>query len=249
MKARHTSKAVTLAFGLTAVLLIWWCLYLLLDNPSVPSPWLTLGNTFAIFPLLMHHLGYSIVRIMVALVLSAGIGSIIGILMASYPKLDRLLSPIVYVLMPLPKIALLPVFMIVFGLGEIPKILVMVSVMVFQFIVAVRDGVKEIPQALKLSVTSLDLNAYQVLCHLTFPAILPKWFTSLRISFGISIAVLFFAETFASTYGMGYFIMNRWGVVNYPDMFSGIVVLSVFGLLVYEGLDLLEARFCKWMHV
>ncbi|MHB8840608.1 MAG: ABC transporter permease, partial [Candidatus Aquicultor sp.] len=74
----------------------------------------------------------------------------------------------------------------------------------------------------------------------------PKTFTAIRIASGTAIAVLFFAETFATEEGLGYFIIDSWSRFNYPDMFGGIVAMAVMGLIVYELLEFLEHRLCPW---
>ena len=66
---------------------------------------------------------------------------------------------------------------------------------------------------------------------------------------GVSISVLFFGGNFATTYGIGYFIMNSWIMANYVDMFSGILALSIIGLLIFKLIDLLESKFCIWVKI
>ena len=84
----------------------------------------------------------------------------------------------------------------------------MVSVIVFQVFIAVRDGVREIPNSLFQSIHSLGLGPLDRLKHLIFPAMLPKFFSALRVSLGTSIATLFFAENYATIYGIGYLVIN-----------------------------------------
>lgn len=242
------NRVLLLSFGLGSVYILWYLLYLVVNNVSVPSPWLVLENTITIFPILWNHLLASFIRIILSLLISSIIGSLIGIWMAQNHRVDKLLSPIIYVMMPIPKVAFLPILMILFGLGETPKILVMVSVMIFQFIIAIKDGLKEVPLDIRRSATSLSLSPKDLLWKIYIPAVLPKWFTALKISFSISIAVLFFSETVVSVTGLGYFIMNRWGLVNYLDMYSGIMVLSIFGLFIYECIDLAQIKLCPWLY-
>ena len=71
-------------------------------------------------------------------------------------------------------------------------------------------------------------------------------FTSLRISVGTAIAVLFIAETFASSSGLGYFITTAWGMVDYPRVFAGILALAVLGIVLYIVFDVLERRLTRW---
>ena len=71
---------------------------------------------------------------------------------------------------------------------------------------------------------------------------MPQLFTTLRVSSAVAIAVLFFAEAIAGSTGLGYLIMNSWGMVNYPRMFAGIVALALLGVIFYELFDLIERR-------
>lgn len=76
---------------------------------------------------------------------------------------------------------------------------------------------------------------------------IPKIITSLRISVGVSISILFFGENFATTYGIGYFIMNSWLMVNYTEMFSGILALSIMGFFIFKLIDIVENKLCRWI--
>lgn len=70
--------------------------------------------------------------------------------------------------------------------------------------------------------------------------------TAIRVAMATAVSVLFFTETFGTKYGMGYFIMDAWLRVNYLEMYAGIVVLSVIGLLLFIVIDGLEHYFCRW---
>ncbi|WIV12385.1 ABC transporter permease subunit [Proteiniborus sp. MB09-C3] len=232
------------------VLAMWYVLHIALKSSVIPSPFDTIKNFIIIFPnVLAPHLLVSLWRIAAAMVISLVLGIFIGIWTGINKKVDDFISPIVYILYPLPKVAFLPVLMILWGLGDLPKIILIIIIIIFQIILAARDGVKEIPKELFMSVKSLDLSRIDVYRHLILPAILPKIFTALRICIGVSIAVLFFAENFATTYGIGYFIMNSWSMVNYLEMFSGIVALGLLGLLLFKVLDLGESMLCKWTRI
>ncbi len=68
----------------------------------------------------------------------------------------------------------------------------------------------------------------------------------MRVSVGVSIATLFFSENYATTYGIGYFIMNCWIMVDYVQMFAGIMAMSIMGILIFEVIDLMERKLCPW---
>ncbi|MPM90264.1 hypothetical protein SDC9_137385 [bioreactor metagenome] len=82
--------------------------------------------------------------------------------------------------------------------------------------------------------------------EILIPASLPKFLTSLRVAMATAISVLFFTETFGTQYGMGYFIMDAWMRVNYLEMYSGIIVLSLIGLILFGTIDYFEKKNCYW---
>ncbi|HEX2947066.1 MAG TPA: ABC transporter permease subunit [Clostridia bacterium] len=248
MKKLKVSGTVKYLYACIFITLIWYALHLAVGSVVIPSPVTTLTNFIAIFPqTLLIHLLVSLSRVVAAITVSLLLGSLIGLWIGTNKKADSMLTPILYILYPIPKIAFLPILMILFGLGNASKIILIIIIIIFQFVIAARDSVLEIPKELFYSVLSLGLGRLDIYRHLILPAALPGIFTALRISTGISISIIFFAENFASRYGIGYFIMNSWVMVNYVDMFSGILALSILGLLLFGSIDLLEERLCGWM--
>jgi NitT/TauT family transport system permease protein len=248
MKKLSEAGYIKTLFACLIVLLFWYVMHLAVGSAVIPSPGETIKNFMVIFPqTLARHLLASLGRVLAALAVSFLLGSMTGIWIGANKKADALVTPILYILYPIPKIAFLPILMILLGLGNLPKITLIIIIIIFQFIIAARDSVLEIPKELFYSVLSLGLKRMDIYRHLIIPAALPKLFTALRISAGISISIIFFAENFSSTYGIGYFIMNSWVMVNYVNMFSGILALSILGLLLFGAIDLVEARYCKWL--
>ena len=92
-----------------------------------------------------------------------------------------------------------------------------------------------------LSVRSLGASRFDIYRHVVVPASLPDIFTALRIGTGTAIAVLFLAETIAGSDGIGYYIGDAWGKIDYPAMFAGIIGMALLGVGLYEALDALEA--------
>jgi NitT/TauT family transport system permease protein len=234
--------------GILIILLFWYLTHLAINSSVIPSPY----NTVIIFFRLLRgelllHLLVSLYRILIAIIISLAIGIPLGIIMGLNRKVDSLLSPITYLIYPIPKIAFLPVFLILLGFGDTPKITLVVTIIIFQIQIAVRDAIKEIPSGLFYSVRTLGLSRIQTYRHLIIPAILPKLFSSVRITIGISISVLFFSENFATVYGIGYFIMNTFSILHYEEMFAGILGLSLMGLLIFKLIDVFESRVCPWI--
>lgn len=247
---RETSTAKnSFTYGATffVLLLLWQLLSYIAHIPFIPSPLKVFNNLYAIFlPSICKHLLYSLWRITAGILLSAVVGIPLGLCMGYWKRLDSLLSPAAYFLYPIPKIALLPIAMLVLGLGDTSKIVMIMLIVVFQVLIASRDAVRGIPKETYHAFDSLGAGSLSIFRRIIIPAVLPALFSSVRVSLGTALSVLFFTETFGTNFGMGYFIMDAWMRVNYIEMYSGILVLSVTGLLLFVVIDVLEAVLCPW---
>jgi NitT/TauT family transport system permease protein len=166
--------------------------------------------------------------------------------MGYFKRADRFLSPVVYLTYPIPKIALLPILMLLAGVGELSKILMIFLIIVFQVVVAVRDAIRTLPVETYYPLYSLGASFPQVFRFVIMPASLPKFITAIRVAMATAVSVLFFTETFGTKFGMGYYIMDAWLRVNYLEMYAGIVVLSLMGLLLFGLIDAFEYAACHW---
>lgn len=232
--------------GFSSFLLVWWWLSVITDNRSLPSPFPTVKRMWELKDVLFLHAGASLMRIFVALTIAVLVGLPAGILLGKYSKANQLFGPLLYFLYPLPKVAFLPIFMIFFGLGNLSKILLIFSVISIQVIVSIRDGVNEIPGACYQVMDNYSPKIGPSIRYLIFPALIPSLISSLRVSVGISLASLFFAENYNTTYGLGYLILSAWSKMDYEQMLSGIVMIAMIGFFMFTVLDELERRFCRY---
>ncbi|SDM81200.1 NitT/TauT family transport system permease protein [Dendrosporobacter quercicolus] len=236
-------------YGTVIFVAAWQLCAAAIDLPVIPYPAAVWNNLISIFMTkIAIHSFYSLWRILAGVVLAVILGIPLGLCMGYFPNWDRYLSPIVYLTYPIPKIALLPVFMLLFGLGEAAKVLMLFLIIVFQVIIAVRDGVKSIPRETYYPLYSLGAGFMDVFLNVLIPASMPKFLTALRVAMATAISVLFFTETFGTNYGMGYFIMDAWMRVNYLEMYSGIAVLSNIGLILFGCIDYVERKMCSWQY-
>ncbi|ORU00750.1 Binding-protein-dependent transport systems inner membrane component [Anaerovibrio sp. JC8] len=244
-------KLVSVWYLLAAVALtiIWFVVAKVVDLPIIPSPVLVVENLADIFMkyIAIHSL-YSLWRIAAGLLLAIAVGLPLGVIMGYFPQTDRFLAPVVYLTYPIPKIALLPILMLLFGVGELSKVFMIFLIIVFQVVVAVRDGIRAIPNETYYPLYSLGASFKDIFFEVLWPASLPKFITAIRVALATAISVLFFTETFGTQYGMGYFIMDAWLRVNYLEMYSGIVVLSLLGLILFTTIDLIERNACHWQY-
>ena len=229
------------------LLVLWYVIASLMELPIVPTPdkvFIKLSHVFMQF--ILVHAAWSLWRIAAGLGLAVLVGYPLGVMMGYFKGADRFLSPVVYLTYPIPKIALLPILMLLAGVGELSKILMIFLIIVFQVIVAVRDAIRTLPEETYYPLYSLGASFGQIFRYVIMPASLPKFITALRVSIATAVSVLFFTETFGTKFGMGYYIMDAWLRVNYLEMYAGIVVLSLMGLLLFGLIDAFEYFACRW---
>ncbi|MCK5315590.1 MAG: ABC transporter permease subunit, partial [Anaerolineales bacterium] len=164
-------------------------------------------------------------------------------------KLDKLFSPLIYLVYPIPKVVFIPVVLLFLGLGDAPKIAIIFLILFFQILVLVRDQAAGLRPELIQSVRSLGAGRRALFRFVYLPASLPGILTALRQSVGTAVAVLYIAELFATQKGLGYYIyLNGSTLFNYPAMYAGIVAMSLLGLGLYFSVDWLERRMCRWQY-
>jgi NitT/TauT family transport system permease protein len=233
--------------GFLVILLAWQAFSLLFSAALVPPPLAVLRLFLELLPsVLWRHALASLARVGAALAVSLAAALPLGVAMGRVPLLDRILSPAAYLLYPVPKIALLPVVLLLFGIRDFSKVLIVALVLFFQLLVVIRDSVRHLEPQYLLSIRSLGARRLQVFRWVIWPYLLPRLISALRVGSGTALAVLFFAETFSTRYGLGFMIVDSWMRIDYPQMFAGIVGIGLVGLLIFAALDWLEARACRW---
>ena len=228
-------KSLRLLFGgVLSLNVIWWLLAVAFNNKALPNP----IDVYAILPKVLYQgmLGHSVAslrRILLGVLIALALGILGGLLTGLSKRANKLLNPLLYLSYPIPKLALLPVAMIVL-------------IIVFQLIISIRDAISSIDKESYYVLSTLGASKMQQVWHVVLPAILPEVFTALRVSVGIATSVLFVTETFGTDKGLGFFIVDAWMRIDYLAMYAGIVMLSVIGSLLFILLDIMDALFCKW---
>ena len=240
------SKIGGYVFAVAFIVAGWWITALAVNSPALPTPAQTVEVLGSNVDVLIPFFWTSAYRVVASLLIGTLLAVPIAQLCARSRVLDGLFAPVLYLLYPIPKVVLLPILLVLFGLADAPKIVLISLTVFFQVLVAVRDAVKAVPESALISVRALGGSAWDEYRHVYVPATLPAVFTSLRIGVGTAIAVLFIAEAMAGSTGLGYFIMQSWSMVNYPRMFAGIIALALLGLVLYAVFDLLERRLTRW---
>jgi NitT/TauT family transport system permease protein len=244
-------KRRELFLAVLALIIIWQIMSWIVNQPIFPSP----VRVFQVFLAelgngLITHFVISLWRVLASTMLAIGLASPAGLILGQSQRLNRILSPLIYLLYPIPKIVFLPVILLFLGIGDFPKIAIIFIILFFQILVLVRDRAAGLHPALIQSVRSLGAGRRALFRFVYLPASLPAILTALRQSIGTSVAVLYIAELFATKQGLGYYIYLKGSTLfDYPAMYAGIVAMSLLGLGLYFSVDWLERRLCPWQYV
>lgn len=238
---------ITLLVGFVLFNVIWFALAYWVNMSALPYPnEVYMSYDKALKNGIDVHVLASLRRISLGVLISLIIATLLGVLMGYFSKVNRLLTPLLYFSYPLPKLAFLPIIMILFGIGDLSKILIIILIVVFQMTISIRDAIKNIPKESYDVLVSLQATTLQKVWHVTVPAVLSEVFSSLRIAIGIALSALFFAESFGTDQGLGFYINDSWMRLDYSQMYFGIFVLSLIGLVMFLVLDWLDFFVHQW---
>jgi ABC-type nitrate/sulfonate/bicarbonate transport system permease component len=195
---------------------------------------------------LLTHTGGSMFRALSGFALSALIGVPLGMAMGWYRSWDVFWSPLVSLSYPVPKIGLIPLFILWLGIGNVSKIAMIVAAAAYPVILNTYSGVKGIPTYLVWSARSLGATEGEVLWKIVLPYALPHILTGLRLAMGISWILLFAAEMIAADSGLGWLILFAERMLNTPTVFASLVTIAVLGFFFDRMILLISHRLCDW---
>ena len=242
-------KRRDLFFASLALIAIWQLAAAVIQQPILPSP-IQVARTF-VSELwrghLFEHFLVSLWRVLASVFLAVALAAPAGLVLGQSRQLNNLFSPVIYLLYPVPKVVLVPIVLLFFGIGDFPKIVIIFLILFFQTLVLVRDQATSIRPELIQSVRSLGAGRRALFRFVYLPASLPAILTALRQSVGTSVAVLYVAELYATQRGLGYYIyLNGSTFLNYPAMYAGVVAMSLLGLGLYFTVDWMERILTPW---
>ncbi|MBL8061394.1 MAG: ABC transporter permease [Anaerolineales bacterium] len=234
-----------------ALIVLWQILAMVVSMPILPTPFVVFT---VFFKELQHglftHFAVSLWRVTAGMLLSVLVAAPAGLVIGGSKRLNRLFSPIIYLLYPIPKVVFVPVIILFLGIGDTAKISIMFLILFFQIIVLVRDQASGIAPQLIQSLQSLGAGRRALFRFIYLPASLPAILTALRQSIGTAVAVLYITELSATKYGLGYYIYYKGStLLDYPSMYAGVIAMSLLGLGMYFTVDWLERKWCRWKFV
>ncbi len=195
---------------------------------------------------IFKHFSISISRSVTGFFIGIGIAIPLGIFMGWYSKLEEVVDPLVQACRNSSVLALYPVFLLFFGLGETSKMAIIIWGTVWPALLNTISGVKNTDPLLIKAARSMGVSRLTLLYKVIAPAALPSILTGVRLSAASSILVLVAAEMIGANAGLGFMIFyfeERYAV---PEMYAGIITMSLLGVTVNYLLVVLEKRLTGW---
>lgn len=231
---------------------LWWVLALAnhaagwVPAALIPTPPQIATAGWGLRHVIPGDVAMSMLRVLEGFAITAVFGVLLGCLCGSSRLAESIFDPIMELLRPIPTLALLPLFIVWFGLGETSKVLMIAYASFFVVYVNTYQGVRYADPLLKRAALSLGANRTQTFFTIGLPSAMPEIFTGLKLGLGVAFVVLVAAELIAADSGMGYRIQEARYQFRVDRMFFGAALIGVIGFTLMTGLKWVEDRVLAW---
>ncbi|MCS7236246.1 MAG: ABC transporter permease [Armatimonadota bacterium] len=192
------------------------------------------------------HVAATVARLVVAFLLAALPGLLVGVATGLSETVRRVLDPYVALLYPIPKVALLPLMLILFGVGERAFVLTGALTAFFQIAVNTMDGLRQVDPTLVEVGRNYGASGFRLFWKVVLPAALPGILTGLRLGLGLTLVTVVAVEFAIAKSGLGHVVWSSWQTLTTPRMYAAFVAVGLLGLVLTRGLKRLQDRLLAW---
>ena len=196
--------------------------------------------------LLFKHLGPSLARLFIGSLIGISLGVAVGVMIGLFNYVRAGLLPVVAALFPVPKIALLPLFVIWFGIDEGSKYALIALGTFTPTVIATYAAVDNVDRNLIRMGQSFGLSWFSIVRKIVLPGALPGIISGLRISFAIGLILLVAAEMLGAEYGIGAYVLEAGSLYDLERLFAGVTILSFIGVMINWLSGIIERRVLSW---
>ncbi len=193
-----------------------------------------------------RHAGATLLRVIGGFGLAAVAGVLLGFLMARVALFGHLFEPLFSFGYPIPRVALYPVFVFVFGLGHLSKIALIFLECLYPIAVHTYYGTRAINERYIWAAQNMGASAPQVFYKVVVPAVLPEIFSGLRIALPVALVIAILTEMIGATEGLGYLIAYASASLSRSQVFAGVLVIAVLGFVLDRALAAVRRRLVFW---
>ncbi len=236
--------------GLIVFLLIWEITsQTRLVNPAFIPPFSTVVATFVSMihsGELIGHIAISLQRALIGFALGLLFAIPMGLVIGWFKGFEYYVDPLLQTFRQISTIALLPVFMFLFGIGEVSKVALVFWGVQWAVLLNTISGVKSVDSLLIKSARSMCASPFTLFYKVILPSAFPNIFTGIRLSATTSILILTAAEMLGASKGLGFLLYDAETKYQIPQMFSAIVAMAILGVVINYILQMIEKRIHRW---
>ena len=247
-RKREASDFLYPAAAIVLVLAAWESLTRLGAAPSyaLPAPAEVAVALVQQWPMLMSNAVSTTVAIVSGFALSVVVGIALAVLISSSRIFEKSLYPLLVGSQAIPKLALAPLFVVWFGFGLLPKVIMTFLIAVFPIVVSTVQGIASVETELEFLSRSMGLSPYRTFRMIRLYRALPSIFAGLKVAITLAVVGAVVGEFVGSDRGLGTLLLRAIGVVNTPLLFAGLIVLTVLAVVLFGLIELLERFAIPW---
>jgi ABC-type nitrate/sulfonate/bicarbonate transport system permease component len=244
------ARAAMSASGLLALLAVWELVSdtgvanpVLLPPPSIalPASWALVASGAILSPL-----GRSLSLLAVGYVIASLVGIALGVAMGCSRRVYCLLEPLIELLRPIPKSALVPPLFLFLGIGTTTMVTIVSVACFFPILINTLQGVRGVDPVLLDTARTFRCSRRRLVLQVVLPAALPMIMTGMRVSLALGLVLVVLAEMLAGSGGVGFLILDMQRSFDIVMMFAWLLVLAVVGLALSLAFDVVEGRAVPW---
>ena len=247
MHSEFAERAVPWVASL-GLLLIWEIGCTLFNVPEfvLPKPTVVLAALVQWAGPIWFHASHTLITTVLGFAISVGAGVLIGIAVGSSRLAYRGFYPMLVGFNSIPKVAIVPVLVIWFGIGVVPAVLTAFLMSFFPIAVNVATGLATVEPEMEDVLRSLGAKPRDIIVKVGLPRALPYFFASLKVAITLAFVGSVISESIASNYGIGNLMLQAQAQFQVPLIFAGLVALAIEGIVMYWLMAILEARSTGW---
>jgi NitT/TauT family transport system permease protein len=243
------TKALLLPWITSLALFVLWeagCRLFDISQVILPSPSAIGGALVQYWDGIWLNAAHTLYTTVVGFLLALVFGLALGVVVGAFPMVYHALNPILIGFNSLPKVALVPVLVMWFGIGTVPAIITAFLISFFPIVVNVATGIATLEPELQDVLRSLGATRRDILLKVGVPRAMPYFFASLKVAITLAFVGSVISETVASNQGIGYLMLSASSSFRVPLVFAGLMVIAFMGVAMYAGAALVERRLTGW---
>jgi ABC-type nitrate/sulfonate/bicarbonate transport system permease component len=248
-RSLHSELFIAIASPLL-ILLVWEIVVRihLLDARFFPAPSSVIVELVLLAQSgqLFIDIGWTLLRVVIGTLLGTIPGVVLGIFLGLSPLVRAFVQPAISALYPVPKIALFPLVMLIFGIGEASKWAIVAVAVFFQVFYSTLAGVVNIDRIYLDVASNFKASRWQTFYSVAIPGALPFIFTGFQLGLGMALIVVVIAENFGTQVGVGFLIWRSWQIFEVRDMYVGLIVVALMGYCFQLLLQRLQKAIIPW---